>query len=119
MTAPVLSFRHVFGFKSDVLSPLHYIDDATVLFAAGHQLVLHNTHTRQQRTIPASYDTQPHARSTCRARLHFSVSDARFTATASPKPSLTSLCALDCVSVDCMTGCMLAWQRHEWATGRY
>ena len=62
MTAPVLSFRHVFGLKCDVFSPLHYVDDSTVLYAAGHQLVLHNTHTRQQRTIPASYDTQPHTR---------------------------------------------------------
>ena len=56
MTAPVLSFRHVFGVKSDVCGPLHYIDDTTVLYAAGHQIVLHNTQTRQQRTIPATYD---------------------------------------------------------------
>ena len=60
MTAPVLSFRHVFGVKSDVSGPLLYVDDSTVLFAAGHQIVLHNTQTRQQRTIPASYDAAAH-----------------------------------------------------------
>ena len=54
MSAPVLSFRHVFGFKADVSCPLLYLDDATVVYAAGHQVVLHNTATKQQRVIPAT-----------------------------------------------------------------
>ena len=54
MSAPVLSFRHVFGLKADVSSPLLFLDEAVVAFAAGHQLVLHNTQTQQQRFIAAT-----------------------------------------------------------------
>ena len=59
MMAPVLSFRHVFGLKADVSTPLQFLDDTTVVYAAGHLVVLHNTLTKQQRTIPATSVAPP------------------------------------------------------------
>ena len=58
MSAPALSLRHVFGLKSDVSSPLHWLDEAQLLYAAGHLIVLHNIATRQQRFIPATSAAQ-------------------------------------------------------------
>lgn len=50
--------RHVFGFRSDVRDPVHFLEDGTLLYPAGHAVVTHNLETRTQRFIPAAVDTE-------------------------------------------------------------
>mmetsp|Transcript_31019 Transcript_31019/g.42984 ORF Transcript_31019/g.42984 Transcript_31019/m.42984 type:complete len:1197 (+) Transcript_31019:119-3709(+) len=50
--------RHVFGLKGDVKDNIFYIDDATVIFPAGHNAVLYNTEQKVQKFIPGTIDTQ-------------------------------------------------------------
>ena len=37
---------------------MHYLDDATILYAAGHNIVTYNLETRQQQFIQASTDSE-------------------------------------------------------------
>ncbi len=52
MSAPVLSPHFVFGVNSFVSGGLAYLDETTILYSAGHNLVLYSLDTRQQRFIP-------------------------------------------------------------------
>ena len=56
--ASPLSLRHIFGLKGDCHTNLHYVDDSTVVYPAGAQLVLANVDKRTQRflTLAASDD---------------------------------------------------------------
>ena len=87
MTAPVLSFRHVFGLKSDVSAPLLHVDDVTVLYCAGHQVILHDTATGAQRALPATSaeNSQPPHNRRVSHTAAFHVADA---AAAAAAPSL-------------------------------
>lgn len=49
--------RHVFGLKGDVKDNVHYVDETTVLFPAGHNVVLYNTEQKVQKFIPGTIDT--------------------------------------------------------------
>lgn len=40
--------RHVFGLKASVANNIHYVDDHTIAYPAGHSAVLYNMDTRQQ-----------------------------------------------------------------------
>jgi len=50
--------RHVFGVKGDVRDNVHYLDETTVLYAAGNQIVLHHVESNTQRFIPGSPDAE-------------------------------------------------------------
>ena len=49
--ASPLSLRHIFGLKGDCHTNLHYVDDSTVVYPAGAQLVLANVDKRTQRFL--------------------------------------------------------------------
>lgn len=46
--------RHVFGLSADVRDGVAYLDEQTVLFSAGHNLVIHAAEGRAQRFVPCS-----------------------------------------------------------------
>lgn len=50
--------RHVFGAKGDVADNVTYVDETTVAYVAGHQLVLYHVETKTQRFIPGRADTE-------------------------------------------------------------
>uniref|UniRef100_A0A061RT72 Wd repeat-containing protein 65-like n=2 Tax=Tetraselmis sp. GSL018 TaxID=582737 RepID=A0A061RT72_9CHLO len=50
--------RHVFGFRGDVHSNVHYVDEHTVAYPAGHQTVLFNTETKGQKFVPGTVDSE-------------------------------------------------------------
>lgn len=53
--APVapITLQHVFGLKGDVKDNVHYIDEMTVLYPAGYNIVLHNTeNNKPQKFVP-------------------------------------------------------------------
>lgn len=50
--------RHIFGFRGDVRDCIHALDDATLLYPAGHNVVLLNTETRAQQLIPGSSESE-------------------------------------------------------------
>ncbi|KAJ3200395.1 Cilia- and flagella-associated protein 57 [Entophlyctis luteolus] len=51
MTSQILTQSHVFGVNQAVSNNVTYIDEQTVLYAAGSQLVFYNTEQRSQRFI--------------------------------------------------------------------
>ena len=50
--------RHVFGAKGDVRANVHYLDETTVLYAAGNQIVLHHVESNTQRFVPGAPDAE-------------------------------------------------------------
>eukprot|EP00854_Cymbomonas_tetramitiformis_P012413 gene12413-14666_t len=58
MSISTLIPRHVFGLKGDVRENIHYIDESTVLYPAGHNTVLYSTEQKIQKFIPGTVDTQ-------------------------------------------------------------
>lgn len=48
---PVLTHVHTLGMSSDVLSPLHFVDENVVLYPAGHSVVIYNAEKKAQRFI--------------------------------------------------------------------
>ena len=53
-----LSYRHVFGLKANVRHNLHYADETSVLYPAGHATVLYNVDQRTQRFFPGTDGTE-------------------------------------------------------------
>jgi hypothetical protein len=51
MSAPLLGYRAIFGLKPDVKSNVHYVDDQTVLYPAGHNVIIYSAETKTQRFI--------------------------------------------------------------------
>ena len=45
---------HVFGLKSDVKENVHYVDEQTVLYPAGSNIILYGIEQKTQRFIPIS-----------------------------------------------------------------
>ena len=39
---PSLALKHIFGYRFDVLNGLHFIDETSVLYCAGHSTVIHS-----------------------------------------------------------------------------
>lgn len=50
--------RHVFGAKGDVRDNVHFVDETTVLYAAGNQIVLHHVESNVQSFVPGAPDTE-------------------------------------------------------------
>lgn len=48
----------MFGLRGDVKDNIHYLDDTTILYAAGHNIVTYNLESRQQQFIQASPDSE-------------------------------------------------------------
>ena len=48
----------MFGIKGDVRDNIHYVDESTVLYPAGHQIILHHIETKTQRFIQGSAEVE-------------------------------------------------------------
>ena len=53
-----MSPRHTFGLKADVKDNVHYLDEQTVLYPAGHNVVIFNTEQKTQRFISGTEKTE-------------------------------------------------------------
>mmetsp|Transcript_11037 Transcript_11037/g.33100 ORF Transcript_11037/g.33100 Transcript_11037/m.33100 type:complete len:1188 (+) Transcript_11037:67-3630(+) len=51
-----LRMAHAFGFKSDVCSPLHFVEEALVAYPCGHNVVLHNLDSKEQELVQGVAD---------------------------------------------------------------
>ncbi len=49
--------RHIFGLRWDVKDNVHYVDESTLVYPAGHNIVLHNLETKQQQFMPVPADS--------------------------------------------------------------
>lgn len=47
--------RHVYGLSGDVADNIHYVDETTVVYPAGHNVVLYNTEQKVQRHIAGTW----------------------------------------------------------------
>ncbi len=54
--APALVHRHAFGMKGDVVDNVHWIDESTVVYPAGHNVIVLNVESKVQRFIHGSTD---------------------------------------------------------------
>ena len=52
--AYTLSYRHVFGVKSDVRSNVHFFDETQLVYPVGHTTVLYQTDQKTQRFFPGT-----------------------------------------------------------------
>jgi hypothetical protein len=53
-----LQFRHVFGVNTNVVDNVSYTDDDTIVYVAGHSLVLYSLTEKRQRFIQSSEITE-------------------------------------------------------------
>jgi len=53
----MVSKRHAFGIKSDVKDNIHYIDDVTVAYPVGRNVVIYNTQSNTQKFITGAEKT--------------------------------------------------------------
>ena len=53
-----LQFRHVFGVNTNVVDNVSYTDDDTIVYVAGHSLVLYSFPEKRQRFIQSSEITE-------------------------------------------------------------
>ena len=53
-----VSPRHTFGLKADVKDNVHYLDEQTVLYPAGHNVVIFNIEQKTQRFISGTEKTE-------------------------------------------------------------
>lgn len=51
MAAPSLFLRHVFGLKGSVKDNIHFLEDVTVVYPAGRNVIVYNTEQKMQRFI--------------------------------------------------------------------
>ncbi|GAQ89010.1 hypothetical protein KFL_004790040 [Klebsormidium nitens] len=54
MAAPSLFLRHVFGLKGSIRDNIHFIEDVTVVYPAGRNVVVYNIEQKTQRFISGS-----------------------------------------------------------------
>jgi hypothetical protein len=54
MSIPAVAHRFAFGVRGEIRGGAQYLDDSTVLYPIGSNIVLHNPETRHQRFIPLS-----------------------------------------------------------------
>jgi cilia- and flagella-associated protein 57 len=52
-----MACRHCFGYRPDVRSSLHFVEEGTIAYPVGHNIVLYNTDTKTQKFIQCSADT--------------------------------------------------------------
>lgn len=49
-----LAFRHIFGVNTNVVDNISFTDDDTIVYVAGHSLVLYNVLDKRQRFIQSA-----------------------------------------------------------------
>eukprot|EP00198_Chlamydomonas_reinhardtii_P011942 XP_001701279.1 flagellar associated protein [Chlamydomonas reinhardtii] len=58
MATSTLAPRFIFGFRADVKDNVHYAEDGSVVYPAGHNIVLYSPDTRTQRLIPGTLESE-------------------------------------------------------------
>ena len=53
-----MAARHTFGIKADVKDNLCYLDEQTVIYPSGHNIVIFNTEQKTQKFIPGTENTE-------------------------------------------------------------
>lgn len=56
--APATALRYVFGFRADVKDNVHYAEDGSVVYPAGHNVCLYSPEARTQRLIPGTLESE-------------------------------------------------------------
>ena len=54
MSVAVAQPHHIFGFRPSINGNINYLDEHTILFPSGNQVVRFNIDQKQQRFIPGS-----------------------------------------------------------------
>ncbi|EIE19478.1 WD40 repeat-like protein, partial [Coccomyxa subellipsoidea C-169] len=49
---------HIFGLRGDVKDNVHYVDEAALVYPAGHNIIIHNLETKQQQFIPLPAESE-------------------------------------------------------------
>jgi len=57
MSIAVAQSHHIFGFRSNISGNINYLDEHTIVFPSGNQVVRFNIDQKQQRFIPGSDKT--------------------------------------------------------------
>lgn len=57
-TTTALQFRHVFGINTNVVDNVSYTDDDTIVYVAGHSIVLYSIPEKRQRFIQSADITE-------------------------------------------------------------
>ncbi|GLC59167.1 hypothetical protein PLESTB_001455600 [Pleodorina starrii] len=58
MATSTLAPKYIFGFRADVKDNIHYAEDGSVVYPAGHNVVLYSPDTRTQRLIPGTLESE-------------------------------------------------------------
>ncbi|KAL6752180.1 WD repeat domain 65-like protein [Haematococcus lacustris] len=58
MAAATVAPRFVFGFRPDVADNVAYTDEGAIVYAAGHNVVIYSSDTRQQKLIPGALESE-------------------------------------------------------------
>ena len=58
MSIATAQAHHIFGLRPNVSGNVKYLDEQTIIFPSGNQLVRFNLEFKQQRFIPGSDKTQ-------------------------------------------------------------
>ena len=53
-----MAARHTFGIKADVKDNICYLDEQTVIYPSGHNIVIFNTEQKTQKFIPGTENTE-------------------------------------------------------------
>eukprot|EP01083_Nonionella_stella_P258445 883400_1 len=51
LSSKFLQLQHIFGCRSDISSPFHFLDEHHAVFSAGHSIVIHNIEDKTQTFI--------------------------------------------------------------------
>ena len=57
-TSNKLLCRHIFGLRGDVKDNVHYVDEAALVYPAGHNIVIHNLESKQQQFMPLPAESE-------------------------------------------------------------
>ena len=58
MSMATVAARHTFGIKADVKDNICYLDEQTVIYPSGHNIVIFNTEQKTQKFIPGTENTE-------------------------------------------------------------
>ena len=58
MSMATVACRHSFGIKADVKDNICYLDEQTVIYPSGHNIVIFNTEQKTQKFIPGTENTE-------------------------------------------------------------
>ncbi|KAK9915002.1 hypothetical protein WJX75_003504 [Coccomyxa subellipsoidea] len=58
MAASAVIPKHIFGLRGDAKDNVHYVDEAALVYPAGHNIVIHNLESKQQQFMPLPAESE-------------------------------------------------------------